>query len=115
MKRSPINKVSQKQKNRNSTLAKMKQVIMSDGKVCALCGHPIFPEVPDLVHIIRRSYSQELQDDPRNLIIGHRHCHDLFDNNINSAVNLRFFWDVLKRMQELDEQYYLRYISRIHD
>lgn len=114
MKKTPLKKVSTKQKVRNKNCSDYKKYLASTITLCPLCLKPI-NGTGDLIHIIRRSYSQELYDNPRNMLFGHRECHSLFDDHVTEASRLPGFWNVLKTMKELDERYYLRYISRIND
>lgn len=57
----------------------------------------------------------ELQDDPRNLVLANREPHTAFDDDPTAFSKYPGAWDILKKMKDLDERYYLRYISRIND
>ena len=81
------------------------------GLYCMLGNH--YTGSVDLVHIIRQSYSLALQDDPRNLILGCRKCHTVFDDGrIEDVMKLKGITPILERMKELDEHYYNRYVFR---
>jgi len=74
----------------------------------------------DRVHIIRRSYSKPLINNPRNIIPGSRWIHDIFDNRDYSNASVlelveQYPWRmkaVLYRMRDLDLYYYRRYCKR---
>lgn len=79
----------------------------------------------DRVHIIRRSYSVKLRDDPRNIILGSRFYHTVFDDGMCHKQNgdtyiVRhmledFPWRmkaILHRMRDLDLYYFRRYCRR---
>ena len=81
------------------------------GLYCMLSNH--YASYVDLVHIIRQSDSIPLQDDPRNLILGCRKCHKVFDDgSIEEVMKLKGITPILERMKELDELYYNRYAFR---
>lgn len=79
----------------------------------------------DRVHIIRRSYSKALIDDPRNIILGSRFFHTVFDDGMCRKQNMDMYtvrhmledypWRmraILHRMRDLDLYYFRRYCRR---
>ena len=79
----------------------------------------------DRVHIIRRSYSSGLVDDPRNIILGSRFFHTVFDDGMCRKPNGDMYtvrhmledfpWRtraILHRMRTLDLYYFRRYCRR---
>jgi len=66
-------------------LAKIKQWYLEHYPLCGLCGHAIRDGGWDLAHIIRRSYSVELQTVKLNCMIAHRECHETYDNDFDQS------------------------------
>lgn len=105
-------RLSAKKAKIQANQAKIKKDLIDDvGLYCMLGNH--YAGGVDLVHIIRQSYSIPLQDDPRNLILGCRKCHKVFDDGgIDEVMKLKGIAPILERMKELDELYYNRYAFR---
>ena len=100
---------SDKQKKHNAIISKIKaKKIAKMGRRCIFCRNT-FNDV-DLVHIIRRSYSEALKADERNMVLGCRTCHAIFDDGDASGL-LKYptFEPILNRMKSLDEPYYNRF------
>lgn len=88
-----------------------KELIEEHGLYCMLNNH--YTSSVDNVHIIRQSYSKALQDDPYNIVLGCRHCHDIFDEApIEEVMKLKGITPILERMKVMDELYYNRYVFR---
>lgn len=111
MKKTKLNKVSSSQAIRNRNVSKYKKTLIRRcGERCFICGKNA---QIDLVHIIRRSYSSVLYDNEKNMILGCRTCHELFDDgDARQLLNYKPFSAILKRMKTLDEFYYNRYVSK---
>lgn len=73
--------------------------------LCGLCGHLVRKE-GDLAHVIRRSYSVDLQTVKLNTFLSHRMCHDLYDNNPQQAIYLPRIVEILYLAYILDFQYF---------
>jgi len=73
-----MNKKSNKQKQKDSTLSKIKKgLIEKNGKVCCICQRTC---EPDLMHILPKSIYPEYYLREENLVLGCRFCHEDFDN-----------------------------------
>lgn len=100
---------------RIAELTEQKKTLKKAGAKCFFCGET--KKRLDLVHIIRRSYSLELYSDPRNLILGCRECHRIFDDGSSEQIdtlNQDQLKEVMIRMKALDEQYFNRYTEKIN-
>ena len=74
-----MRQISKKQQSKNLTLSKIKKSLIDEsGCTCRICGN----YGNDLMHLMPKSIFPEYYTEPRNLIIGCRSCHDLYDNNI---------------------------------
>lgn len=60
----------------------------------------------DLAHLVRRSYSIELQSVKLNCMLAHRQCHDIFDNDPAQAIYLPRFIECMYIIWRIDEQYF---------
>ena len=102
-----------------------KKKIDKQGLRCTFTGK--YTMMLDPVHVIRRSHSPLLIDDPRNVIIGNRFYHDIFDNGCTKnhkgdSVTIRHLLEdypfrvraILHRMRSLDLYYFRRYCRRYH-
>jgi len=88
-----------------------KELIEEHGLYCMLNNH--YASFVDNVHIIRQSYSEALQDNPYNIVLGCRHCHNIFDEApIEEVMKLKGITPILERMKKMDELYYNRYVFR---
>lgn len=105
-------KVSSKKKLIISNQQKIKKDLINNyGNYCMLGNH--YCSSPQLVHIIRQSYSIPLQDNPYNCILGCMDCHKVFDDGtIEDVLSLRGIVNILDMMKKLDERYYNRFICR---
>ena len=72
--------------------------------LCGLCGHLV--KNGDLAHVVRRSYSIELQTVKLNTFLSHRDCHDLWDNSPEQAVYLPRIIEILYISYLLSEPYF---------
>jgi len=108
--RKPINKVSTKQKIRNTDLKVIKSEIIRDQQsICYCCETK---QVLDGAHIIRRTANLEFYVDRRNLVGLCRRCHVLFDDGpLVQFLKLPNSEKILQRMKELDELYFNRYLD----
>ena len=98
-----------KKQTQNRELARIKGEWQQLRRVCFFCGVPF----NDVVHVIRRSYSDDLYTDEQNLIPGCRTCHKSFDDGPGEKVRqLKNLDKVLKIMDELDHFYCNRYKIR---
>lgn len=102
-------KVSRRKKSILANQAKIKRELIEEyGLYCMLGNH--YVSGVQLVHIIRQSYSIQLQDDKRNCVLGCQHCHEIFDDGgIEEVLRLKGIDMILARMKELDELYYNRF------
>ena len=107
-----MKKVSAKQGKINKELSRIKsEKIKKLGRICLFCRRKVGNV--DLVHIIRRSYSERLKTDKKNMILGCRECHDVFDNgDARKLEKFPTFELVLNRMKKLDELYYNRFVRK---
>lgn len=72
--------------------------------LCIFCGH--FVKHGQLAHLIRRSYSRELQTVKLNTGLSHSSCHNIFDDHPDQAVYLPRIVEVLYIIHLLDESYF---------
>ena len=102
-------KTSARKKRIISNQVRIKKELKDEyGLYCMLNNH--YVDGVQLVHIIRQSYSLQLQDEPNNCILGCHHCHEIFDNErIEEVLKLKGIDMVLARMKEMDELYYNRF------
>ena len=104
-----MRKVSAKKAKIQANQARIKKELIEEyGSYCMLGNH--FTVGVQLVHIIRQSYSLDLQDDKRNCVLGCQEHHEIFDDGgIDEVMKLKGIAPILERMKELDELYYNRY------
>jgi lipopolysaccharide biosynthesis protein len=72
--------------------------------LCLYCGHTV--KNGDLSHIIRRSYSMELQTVKLNCGLSHRSCHEIWDDKPDQQIYLPRIIEILYIVYLLDEQYF---------
>lgn len=72
--------------------------------LCLYCGHNV--REGDLSHIIRKSYSRELQTVKLNTGLAHRSCHDIWDNQPDQHIYLPRIVEILYIIYVLDENYF---------
>jgi len=105
-----MSKITPKKARQLQHLREIKHQWYLEGKTCFFCGQPF----DDIVHIIRRSYSDELYDDTRNLIPGCRSCHKIFDDGSKELKRgLKKLNEVLDIMAGLDPYYAERFKQRL--
>jgi len=80
--------------------------------LCGFCGH-LVRDNGDLAHLIRRSYSRELQTNKLNLVLCHRHCHDIFDESPEKAQYLPRMTEVMYIIYLLDKEYFNQLAERM--
>lgn len=90
-----------------STLQKYKAWYLHHYALCVFCGHHFKKnDTIQLAHLIRRSYSSELQTVKLNCGLSHFSCHDIFDNDPGQAIYLPRFIECMYIIWMLDEQYF---------
>lgn len=72
--------------------------------LCLYCGHKT--NRGDLSHIIRRSYSRELQTVKLNTGLACRACHQIWDDEPDQQIYLPRIIEILYIVYLLDEQYF---------
>lgn len=107
-----MRKVSERKRKILKNQARIKKELIEEyGQKCLLGNH--FCSSPQLVHIIRQSYSIELQDDKENCTLGCQDCHSIFDDGeIDEVMKLKGIEVVLNKMKDLDELYFTRFTCR---
>ncbi len=93
------------QKQTERTLYEIKAWYYAHYPLCGLCGHAIRDDA-DLAHIVRRSYSEELQTVKLNCMLCHRECHEDYDNNPALAQFLPRMPEILFIAWRLDPEYF---------
>jgi lipopolysaccharide biosynthesis protein len=88
----------------DSELAKFKLWYKHNYPLCIFCGHRV--KGGQLAHLIRRSFSRELQAVKLNTGLAHPDCHELFDDHPDQAVYLPRIVEVLYIIWTLDEPYF---------
>jgi len=73
--------------------------------LCGYCGHLVRGS-GELSHIIRRSYSRDLQTMKLNCCLAHPDCHEIYDNDPDQAVYLPRIVEVLYIIFLLDSTYF---------
>lgn len=89
----------------NQELSKIKAWYIENWPLCLFCGHLVRKD-GQLAHIIRRSYSRELQTLKLNTGLAHDSCHSIYDDNPDQAVYLPRIVEVLYITYLLDENYF---------
>ena len=75
--------------------------------LCIFCGHLVREkEGVQLAHLIRRSYSRELQTVKLNTGLAHHDCHEIFDDHPDQAIYLPRIVEVLYIIYLLDDNYF---------
>ncbi len=72
--------------------------------ICLYCGHNV--REGDLSHIIRRSYSRELQTVKLNTGLAHRSCHEIWDNELDQHIYLPRIVEILYIIYLLSPEYF---------
>lgn len=73
--------------------------------LCGFCGHALRGG-GQLAHLVRRSYSRELQTVKLNVVLAHHDCHTIWDDNPNSAVYLPRTLELLYIIWRLSPDYF---------
>ena len=73
--------------------------------VCGYCGHLVRKE-GELSHIIRRSYSRELQTVKLNTCLAHSNCHSIWDDSPEQSLYLPRIIEICYIVYLLDENYF---------
>jgi hypothetical protein len=95
----------QKQSDIDRKLSIIKKWYQTHYSLCLFCGHAVRKE-GDLAHLIRKSYSRELQTVKLNTGLAHRDCHEIYDNDYSGAVYLPRIVECLYIIYLLDENYF---------
>jgi lipopolysaccharide biosynthesis protein len=96
--------ISQQQIDRE--LSKIKSWYIANWPLCIFCGHRVKEGTGDIAHLIRRSYSRDLQTVKLNTGLAHRECHYIFDNEPDQAIYLPRIIEILYIVYLLDENYF---------
>jgi len=88
-----------------SKLFEIKKWYQNHFPLCGFCGHLVRGE-GDLAHVIRRSYSLELQTVKLNTFLSHRECHEIYDNDPSQAIYLPRIVEILYIAYLLDSDYF---------
>lgn len=72
--------------------------------ICLYCGHNV--REGDLSHIIRRSYSRELQTVKLNTGLAHRSCHEIWDGQPDQHIYLPRIVEILYIIYLLSPEYF---------
>lgn len=83
-----------KQSEIDRQLYEIKRWYQKHFPLCGFCFH-LVRDNGELAHLVRRSYSRELQTYKLNLVLCHHDCHYLFDNDYNSAIFLPRIIEIL--------------------
>lgn len=111
-KQSKIRSATSKKQAQYREIARIKGKWQEERRLCFFCQKRPFR---DPVHIVRRSYSDDLYTNIDNLIPGCGTCHTIFDDKPGLVHTLGNIDVVLGRMKELDEFYYNRFIQRMEE
>jgi ribosomal protein L32 len=83
-----------------------KKKLLSKAPHCFFCGVHNQRHRLDAVHLIRKSWSIALQDNPKNIVLGCRRCHEVFDDKPEIRDMLGNMGEVKDRVRQMDAQYY---------
>lgn len=108
----PIRRATEKKQAQYKEIARIKGGWQKERRLCFFCQRKPFR---DPVHIVRRSYSDDLYTNIENLIPGCGDCHTIFDDKPGLVHTLGNIDVVLERMKKLDESYYNRFIQRMEE
>lgn len=112
-------KKTKKQRKIDSELSKIKKYWIENYPICIFCLQLCTPEQikngeVELCHKIRRSdavegYTRsEIQTLALNTGLGHKACHDTYDNNPKEAMKLPGFPQIMKDIKTISEEAYNR-------
>lgn len=101
-----VKPISDKRKERNKEYEKAKKSILSNK--CFFCGLILSESDHNKPHhLVPRSYSLELFDDPRNLVPVHFSCHREFHDTANSDMwAMPWYTEWLMSIRKVSEDYY---------
>lgn len=89
----------------DSQVSKLKSWYWMYYPICGYCGHRIRKD-GELSHIIRRSYSRELQTVKLNTCLAHHDCHEIWDDKPDQHIYLPRIIEILYIIYLLDENYF---------
>lgn len=95
----------EKQSDIDRKLFIIKKYFQQHWPLCGYCGH-LVRGPSELSHIIRRSYSRELQTVKLNCTLAHSSCHSIWDDSPSDALFLPRIIEILYIVYLLDEQYF---------
>lgn len=106
LKRTPIKRVSNKQRAINVEIRRIKREL---DDVCCICHRPAING--DAMHLLPRSLYMEYITEPWNIRIGCRTCHEKYDNDLSFRQQQTH---IFEHLCKYDEQAARRYF-RIYD
>jgi hypothetical protein len=95
-----------KQKEIDRILHQHKVWYESHFPLCGFCFHRVKKGEGQLAHIVRRSYSRELQTYKLNTVLSHADCHSLYDDSPEQAIFLPRIIEILYIAYLLDSGYF---------
>jgi len=95
----------QKQSEIDNRLFEIKSWYQQYFQLCGFCFHSV-KGPGELAHLVRRSYSRELQTNKLNLVLCHHECHYIFDNDYQGAVYLPRALEILYIIWLLSPDYF---------
>lgn len=101
-----MKQISDKQRQRNNILAKIKQGLK---KECFICDAP----ANDLAHILPKSLYPEYYTEKRNLVMLCRHCHNKYDDNIDFRQQQNELYDIAKQIDEQAAKKYFKIFKKM--
>jgi len=106
-----MKQISHNQAKINRAIRKRTEWLFVNYPLCIFCGHSI-GKYADPVHLIRRSNAIpdfdrfQIQTMDLNLWLGHRDCHDIFDNKPEEALLLPQFDLVMALIHQMSPEVY---------
>lgn len=98
----------------NNWISKTKSGLLCENPYCGFCGKELRNgDIVDLAHLIRVGDEKKYKCDERNVVLAHRDCHDIYDNNTAGAIQLFMWDDIVKRIKEIDEGAYNRLMLKL--
>jgi len=98
-------------------LSERKRWLINHEPICIFCLKPA-GEGSDLCHKIRRSYSssmysrEELQTMLLNTGLGHRDCHEIYDDKPSQAKHLPGIAKILREIEIIEPHYYQQIVDK---
>lgn len=116
---------SKEQKKIDSELSKLKRWWINNYPICIFCLQLCTPEQIrngeiELCHKIRRSeavegYTRfEIQTLKLNSGLGHKACHDIYDNDPKEAMKLPGFPQIMKDIKTINEATYNKLMANLY-